>query len=427
LKKLLTFLILIFVSIQSSFAVDLAEIGKVTGVYQRAKSTIVTMELEVKLPPGVIAFINKDIKAVIGDLFSNDAKVYRYEAALSGKGNVEKDAKVYIFGQKENDGTNIYLRLERRVSFEPKSTGHVIASYGSRIHIDRGSLHEVHDRDIYAIYDSSGHYKGNIEAIGVGDYETIGQTVTGERSRIEPGDNVIHLGQRKFFGLGFMYGFSLPVTDGNWAQGPSSWRKGSGIVADPLEDADWGDFEKSANISSRDGGLFWEWQFRDGWGINWMWGIYGHSSLGYNNITRNIVDSNGNKIGISTIYIKDNFSVEIISPIVLKKNFFYPDWFSPYLGIGTALYRSSFSDIQTVYYRYDDNSGTGQGVNVRNRDPKIAYATLFPVVGLQLFSSNTIHLIIDTKYFPPWRRLESNGEDHTWSGWITSLAVTTNW
>ncbi|MBN1622098.1 MAG: hypothetical protein JW871_05865 [Endomicrobiales bacterium] len=436
-KKYQLILILTLIIITSSgYASNLTDIGRVTGVYQRAKSTLITVELDVKLPIGVVVFINKDIKAVIGDQYNDEGGKYHYEAVLSGKGEIERDSRVYAFGSKEKEegGEVVYLQLTRKVKFEPKKQGKVLAAYGPKIHIDRGSLHEVKDRDIYAIYDSSGRYKGNIEARGVGDYQTITRLATGGKTRVKPGDTVIYLGRRRFFGLGILYGQSFPIRD-EWEERPKN--TGPDQVIDPYGDLEWlfewEKFEKSVNIGKEEAGLLWEWTFSNGWGIQWYWGVYTcfyeYSSGKY----RDVIDTNGTKIGTSYVYSSIGYSYKINFPLVIKKNFFYPKWFSPYFGVGAALLRARFRHYRRVsYYQkstewpYRDEL-VGSAYNIDN-EAKLYYLTVFPSLGVNLFSSNTIHVIIDGKYIPAWRRLKSgDGEDHTWSGWICSVAVTTNW
>lgn len=184
--------------------VSLAEIGKVIGVYRRGKSLIVTLETSLKLPTGLVVYIGEERKvpAILKDNYKSSETSLVYEATVAKQLDIAEGEKVFVEGEIKGKGADVYIKLDRRAVFLPKTEGQVLASYGSQVHIDRGSLHEVRERDIYAVYDSSGRYKGKTEMRGIGDNQSIGQLYTGTKKEVEPGDTVKFLGQRKFFGLG---------------------------------------------------------------------------------------------------------------------------------------------------------------------------------------------------------------------------------
>ncbi|MFH1367993.1 MAG: hypothetical protein ABII64_02575 [Elusimicrobiota bacterium] len=425
-SKLLPILLsILLISIPSFLnAVELAEIGKVTGVYQRSNSTILTVEIETKLPTGTEIFIEKEIKAILADLYMEVNGKYTYEATLAGKGTIEKNAKVYVPGQKEQQGVDLYLKIERYAKFEPKKRGKVLASYGPKVSIDRGSLHEVGERDIYAVYDSSGKFVANVEAAGIGDYETIAYKWGSDKKKIDPGYNIVLVGKRRFFGLGIICGVSLPLKD---KTSVSFFEKST--VLSKTEDIDalksYGNFENSATLFAP-AGLLWEWQLKDGWGVQWFWGDYAYITSEYHYKQRTIADSNGVFQGYSYIGSRTEYTVHLYSPFAVKKNFLYPNWFSPYIGLGAGYLLESFKSIKRITYN-EPPEYKYQEVYGSQIEAEIGYLTIYPVAGINFFSSDTIHAMFDLKYIPPWRKLEANGEEHTWSGWITSIGVTTNW
>jgi hypothetical protein len=421
LRYLKCLFVMVVLSSQCLAALELAEIGKVTSVFQRDKQSIIVVELDTKLPPGIVIVLEKDVKAVLGDLYKSDGNIYTYQAIVSGRGKIEKGTKVFIPGKKETEGAEVYLKLERHVSFEPKKQGKVLAVYGPQVHIDRGSLHEVHDRDIFAIYDSSGVFKGNTEAQAVGDYETITRLSTDEKVRIKPGDTVVHIGTRRYYGSGIFWGTSFPQGSSRPETGRLNNR--INVKTSPIDDYHWFSnqqkLEDSVNMGDGSGGLLWEWMFKSGLGVQWFLGGYTYTCNKFYYYRWNTLD---NKLLLLTAC--EEMNVDIYSPIVIKKNFNYPKAISPYLGIGACWYKSHFLRYEYLY-RYDISS-SGELVNVR-KEAALNYINIFPVIGVEFFSSNAMHLVVDAKYIPAWRRLEDQGEDHTWSGWITSIAVTTNW
>lgn len=335
-----------------SSSVSLAEIGQITGVYRRGKSLIVTLETNLKLPTGLVVYIdeNRKIPAILKDHYKSTETTLIYEATVAKQVDISEGEKVFIEGEIRGQGADVYIKLDRRAIFLPKSGGQVLASYGSRVHIDRGSLHEVRERDIYAIYDSSGKYKGKIETRGIGDHQSIGQLYSGAKKEVEPGDTVKFLGQRKFFGLGVA--------------------AAAGVVQD--------------QTPSGGGLLFW-WTFPNGWGINWLWGTWFFEHFETDN----------------------RYIFNVNMPAVFRKNFFYPNWISPYAGVCIASY-SSWAYVGIM----DSTSAYGAGI--------------YPVLGVELFQTQLFHVHLEGIYLTT-PELEINDKKFKYEGWGYSVAVTTNW
>lgn len=410
---------------KSLFCMDLAEIGKVTGVFQRGKSSIITAKLDVKLPQGALIFIEKNIKAVVQDMYNTEGKTYDYEIVLIENCEVTKGAAVFVNGQKEVRGDEVFLKLERKISFIPKKKGKVIEVFGNRAHIDKGSLQEVRDRDVFAVYDSSGRFKGRIETRGVGDNETLSKIVSSRKEKMEPGDTIIHLGTRRYFGIGLMYGYSVPERK------PIQYRSAA-TVSFPNNAADFSNIGDSPQLPAnlftkiKDGALFslfWTWKFPNGWGIDLLGGNYsdyGNVSF-YTDLTE--ADGSGRTASMGTdIY----YSTTLYFPVTIKKNFFFPGWFSPYAGVGTGWFSNKIYLTYSINYPYQ-NDGIFRQPVFYNVDLSKDYLAIFPDVGIELFSSSITHIIFDAKYIPPWYKIEYGNKDFSWDGWIISFAATTNW
>lgn len=58
---------------------------------------------------------------------------------------------------------------------------------------------------------------------------------------------------------------------------------------------------------------------------------------------------------------------------------------------------------------------------------ELKYAMPFPSFGFDLFPTSLVHVTFDAKYIYPLIPLRGGTEDHTWSGWIFSAGMTTNW
>lgn len=183
---IIIFLDIVFLVQTKSFAtVPLVEIGKVENSYKRGKNTIVSIKVNTKLPIATMIYISKEIPAIVGDMYHEEEGFYFYEAEISGKGEITPGEIVYAIGEKK--GTEVYLKLEKyREVFTPKKQGQVISAFKERVHFDRGSLHEVKERDIYAVYGADGKLKAKIESSGIGDRESIGQIYSQKKSKLSP-------------------------------------------------------------------------------------------------------------------------------------------------------------------------------------------------------------------------------------------------
>jgi len=397
-------LIFIFISetiLQS--AVPLVEIGKVENSYVRGKNTIVSIKVNTKLPIAMMVYISKEFPAVVGDMYNEEEGFYFYEATISGKGEIKPGEIVYTIGERK--GTEVYLKLEKyREVFSPKKQGQVISAHKEKVHIDRGSLHEVRERDIYAIYSADGKLKAKIETSAIGDRESVSKIYSEKGIKIDPGDRVVHLGQRKFFGLGVAYITPIKETS------PEEKEQG---------------FEKA--ISPMGGGILWSWTFPNGWGIQWLWGTYfgWWNERGYittqNHYPNYTVDKNES--------FQHTLNMYYSFPLLVRKNFFYPGWFSPYLGVELGIFSGDFVNEHTNHYTVHYSTGSSYSYDEMkpyNQGKIKGTPVLVPVIGIELFTSKMLHFFIAMKYFD-FPAIVGKEEKHKYKNWVVTLGFTTNW
>jgi len=385
-------------------AVPLVEIGKVENLYRRGKDTILSIKINTKLPTGTMVYISKEFPAVVGDMYNEEEGFYFYEATIYGKVEIKPGEIVYAIGEKK--GTEVYLKLEKyREALSPKKQGQVISAYKERVQIDRGSLHEVRERDIYAVYGADGKLKAKIETSAIGDRESVGKIYSQKGIKIDPGDRVVHLGQRKFFGFGVHYG-------------GSRW---------DFTDTEQGGRWKSVYKFITGGGLLYSWVFPGGWTMQWLWGTY----FGFDNYEESYSDNKTSKY-----YNTQIFEMLVSFPFWVRKNFFYPSWFSPYLGFGIGIFTCSYKHDYSIVYESETQTGTFR-IDERRviwEKEKTPFPIVpFPVIGIELFSSRMLHFFLDAKYFySPWVKARSNpagypDKKHTYQEWVFSAGFTTNW
>lgn len=361
-------------------------IGKVIDSYVKNDVTHCTIETRQTLVSGNNISLANGVTLTVGELMGDKDGVYYYAATAEGKQKVPVGTDV--FGREVKSfikNKEAFIRLERKTTFAPKKYGEVTAVQNDRAMIDKGSLHEVRERDLYAVYDSSGHYKGKIEMRGVGDFQSSGKMYAslediGRSDKIEPGDKVKYLGQRKLFGLGLVGGYAIHLKPQGNPYG---------------------------------GGLLWSLTFPDGWAAEVLFGGYAEqvkSDSGIKPVT--LTDSNGvpqtyisvftdagNFLGYA--YSGDAYDIKIFAPIMIKKFFFYPRIISPSVGVGaafmTAEYEAQRTSIESIgskqYYP------TYIQGNVYRASTK--KETLFPIfsAGFTLFPGYFCQVRADAQYF----------------------------
>lgn len=365
-------------------------IGKVIAVYPDRNTTKLVLETRESIIPGRQVYVGPERLAItVGGLLSRSELSYYYSASAPDRPKIESGDEANTEGAQTLSTPNpLTLTIREHYTFEQKRRGEVTAVQGDHAMIDRGSLHEVRERDIYRIYDSSGHYKGLIELRGIGDLQSSGKLYNAledlhrDALKAAPGDRVVFAGQRKLFGLG---------VEG----GVKSHRSDLG-----------GTHEQNFGA-----GLLWNVTFPDGWGIELLFGTYvlnGKDTVGspFNPLfpTNRTVDSLDRKAFFS-------------APIWLKKNFFYPSIVSPFLAAGGSLL------VGENHWVHADYSNPANNVDVDKKT-----SALVPVLGagLEFFPGRFLRPRIDVRYFAGPRLTAGADVFHTESVFY-SVGVLTTW
>lgn len=216
--------------------------GRVIAVYGDRNSTKLVIEAREPLVAGTNVYAGTDeVAATLGDLLSKSGELLYYGASVPGKADLEVGDEVVTARRRIAAPNPLRLKITEAYTFEQKREGEVTAVQDGRAMIDRGTLHEVRERDLYRVYGPDNRYKGLLEVRGIGDLQSSGllynalEDTRREALAARPGDRVVFVGQRKLFGLGLAGGQAAGRADA------------------------FGEFEKTAG-----GGLVWSIIFRDG-------------------------------------------------------------------------------------------------------------------------------------------------------------------
>jgi hypothetical protein len=303
-------------------------VGKVIISFIRENRTTLVLETQAPLVSGASVYVGNGIRAIVDDKLSFSTKppafgasvasdekasvalldsstgtaVYYYGATVAGKQEIPKDALVHL--EPPVAASYLQIKLEEHYTFESKKDGTVTARQGDRVMMNKGSLNEVSDRDIYKIYGSDGRYKGLLELRGIGDFQSSGvlynrlEDFNHDALKTEVGDKLVFVGQRKLYGLGLIAGTQLSNS--------------------PL---------LTHREVSGGGGLLWSLTFVDGWGAEVLFGAY----------VRNGKDQQSS--GSYPVYVNEevHHSAYFCAPMWVKKNFFYPGIVSPFVAAGISV------------------------------------------------------------------------------------------
>jgi len=234
-------------------------------------------------------------------------------------------------------------------------------------------LHEVRERDIYGVYDSSGRYRGKLEMKGIGDFQSQGlayyalEDFKRQRPRLSKGERVVYLGQRKLFNLHAFWG--------------QNYRNEKILVGR----------EKSFG-----GGLLWSVTLRDGWGIEFLFG-------GLNKEIKNSIRKTG-------FFHEIAHRATFWAPVWIRKNFFFPYSVSPYLGIGTAILSGRASTRKVLFLAQDS----------------VDRPVLMLGGGIEFFPGRFMHPRLDVRYFPG-PILNAGGSTYGTTSIFYSIAVSSSW
>lgn len=358
--------------------------GKIITSYVDRNTTKMVIEAREPLVAGRNVYVGpKSIPVTVDDLLSRSKGLYYYSAKAAGKVEIEKGAEIRTQPTRELKTPSILsLTIKETYTFEQKRRAEITAVQGNRAMIDRGTLHEVRERDLYRIYDSSGRYKGLLEVRGIGDLQSSGILYNAledfRRGSLstQPGDRAIFRGQRKLFGLGLVGGIR--------------GRR---------------DFIFNGREENFGVGLIWNVTFRDGWGAEIFFGGFARDGEGHNNFP----------IPPWEYHFESNTRRALfIAPIWLKKNFFYPFVVSPFLGAGLSLFVGK-NDYRVLAPDIDINE-------------KKKVTTVVPVLGagIELFPARFFRPRFDVRWFGG-PKIEAAGNTYDTKSVFYSFGFLTTW
>ena len=326
--------------------------GKAIAVYEDRSQTRVVIQSREPLISGRQVFAGeRRIPLTVHEQLSRAELLYYYNSTAPGKAEVKVGDEIHTVGPSTGVLT---MRIQEHYTFEQKRHGEVTSVQGDHAMIDRGSLHELRERDIYKVYDSSGRYKAMLELRGVGDLQSSGklynalEDISRRAPSVARGDRVVFVGQRKLFGLGF-------------EGGVKATRSQIGHI-----------FEENYG-----GGLLWNVTFPDGWGAEVLFGAYAR------------VGKVRQSAAFDPVVQKLERRALFITPVWAKKSFFYPSPVSPFLAAGVSLFVGS-------NHRIYDNASTGAKI-----DEEAKKSTVVPMLGagFEFFPGRFFRPRLDVRYF----------------------------
>lgn len=352
--------------------------AKVLTAYTRNNTTKLVIESNGPLVSGRNVYVgSKAVPVTVDELLSRTENDYYYNASASGKLDINRDDIVNFEQPKAPFVLPIpgvvTVAIKEHYTFEQKDKGEITAVQGDRAMIDRGSLHEVRERDLYKIYDPAGKYKGLLELRGIGDYQSQGKVYTPLSQRLRHrdvpariGDRVTFAGQRKLFGLGCQGGV----------------RTSNDVFLGKAE-------------QSFAGGLIWDLTFPAGWGVEMLFGTYGRSAdASYNAAFGPGVFPPFNNSPRLSYEIDRNVSTYYIAPIWLKKNLFYPSVVSPFVAVGLSFVRVR-NHYKAVFL--DRANGLNDFTSEETKNANTVAPTLG--LGVEFFQARFFRPRLEVRYF----------------------------
>lgn len=338
--------------------------GRVIAVYPDRNTTKLVIETREPLVAATNVYAGPDeVEVTLGDVLSRSGELYYFSASVAGKADIKTGDAVLTKRERRLETPNpLRLKVSESYTFEQKRKAEVTAVQDGRAMIDRGTLHEVRERDLYRIYGPDGRYKGLLEIRGIGDLQSSGVLYNAledrrrDALRTAPGDRVVFAGQRKLFALGLVGG------------GMASTEK---VLGRPE--------------TSFGGGLLWNLVFRDGWGVEVLFGGY------YREL---IVKRSPERILGQSHTIEDvKRSVIFLAPVWLKKNFFYPSVVSPFVAAGVSPFRA-----RLWYRRNHTNTQPGYSETTEDEDETFSVGPVLGT-GVEFFPARFFRPRFEVRWF----------------------------
>lgn len=345
--------------------------GRVIAVYPDRNTTQLVIEARQPLVAGSLVYAGpEEVQATLDDLMARSGDLYYYSASTPGKARIRaSDSVVTQKSRTLESPSALQLKIQETYTFEQKRLAEVTAVQDGRAMIDRGTLHEVRERDIYKIFDSRGAYKGFLEIRGIGDLQSSGvlynRMEDGHHRALTtvPGDRSVFVGQRKLMALGILAGFA------------------------PRRREEFGKHEEADG-----GGLAWDLMFKNGWGVELLFGGYQRVM----SASKRVVEPPEPSLKNVTNVEKFDMKVVYYAPFVVKKNFFFPSVVSPFVVVGGSVVRASLQ----FYELYQDPNAFPSPVFHENAWTA-SRTTVAPIAGagVDFFPARLIRPRVDARWF----------------------------
>lgn len=343
-------------------------------VFRAQNTTKMVLQSDQALVTGQAVFVGpKEVPVTLGDVLSTGGGLHYYSASAPGKVKVKPGDVVALQpSRKPSLPESILASLTRGGSAgEPKAVAQITAVQLDRVMIDKGTLHQVRERDLYRIFDSSGQYRGILEVGGIGDLQSSGRLYSRWEDRkrgqvdAKPGDTAVYAGQRRFFGTGFI--------------GGGAFQRRKVLEA----------YEKAAG-----GGMLWSITFYNRWGVEILAGYYqreGKDAANYPGTPPGYADE---------VRVQNARSVRFLAPIWVKKSFFYPSVTSPFVAAGFSPFRASHAQ---------EHLNTGNVVIARQSKIRKGIVPMAGA-GVEFFPARFIRPRIEVRhFFGPELKVLDNG------------------
>lgn len=366
--------------------------AKIIAIFHDKNSTKMVVESSSAMVAGRNVYAGpKEIEITIGDLLSRAEYLYYYSGTVPGRPPIETGDFIRLERSSATRPSMLALTLKENYVFSQKKYGEITAVQGNRAMIDRGTLHEVHERDIYKIFDASGSFKGMLEVRGIGDLQSSGVIYNPWDSRkktahlTQQGDRIVFAGQRKMFGLGAVGG------------GPFRREK-------------IGKFnEKSSGV-----GLLWSLTFPDGWAFELLFGGF----------TRKLdVDFVGGDLVTRSLQSWAH-EAKYFAPIWIKKNFFYPEIVSPFIGLGAVHLKAENLHHFKRYCTFGSPCAEPE-MEINSHQKTTRIAPMFGG-GIEFFSGRFLRPRFEVR-FVDGPKLRAFGNTYNTDAWFVSGGFLTSW
>ncbi|MBI5203085.1 MAG: hypothetical protein HY925_15945 [Elusimicrobia bacterium] len=363
---------------------------RVIEVFKEGGGVRVILQSDRALVAGRSLFAGPDEAPVtVGDLLSESGGFFYYGASAHERGSLSRGDIALEQKTRPSVGpSRLTFRFKDMFKFGPeKHTAAVTAVQGDRAMIDRGTLNEIHERDLYRVYDASGSYKGLLEIGGLGDTQSSGKLYNAFEDRwkraleTKPGDKAIFVGQRRLLGLGLVAG--------------SRFARKQALYA----------FDKGLGA-----GLLWNITFFNGWGLEMLFGQYSIESKDSSLLAR----SPGP--GFLDRTVIDDRAAKFIAPTWVKKNFFYPAVVSPFLGAGLSYFDG--------YHSFETFGVNGKSEGIEKKSVR-SVAPMFGG-GIEFFPVRFFRVRVDARHFIS-PRITSRENQFSTESTFYSFGILTAW